>query len=295
MTISGHLDDLQKWLDSTGKRLKESSNVDMGQGAGIAAITLLSQDQVLEWLSSLAPKTTSIYDRAMDAQYLRDHVGGGMHRLFDGGHDPLGAWEKVAAADATDSIPAELARYVIAMSKDATTSAGLPFATWDPASYQAASSWVADTVPGASKSWFADLVSYDAGEMLGCGVAVVCTLLGMKKEDEKAVSSALGSSLSIGVITGNPLMLLAAVVMAAVAHKRKTRPNVASLLQGGALGAIGLAVFEVLSLPILVELVAVVVVLVLAKKGMGWTKQRLDAVGRHLNEQLALPVPSAGN
>ena len=260
-----------------------------------AAVALLSQDRVLEWLSSLAPKTASIYDRAMDAQYLRDHVGGGLHRLFDGGHDLLGAWEKVAAASATDSIPAELAGYVTAMYKDATTSAGLPFATWDPASYQDVSSWFADMVPGASKSWFADLVSYDAGEVLGCGVAVVCTLLGMKEEDEEAVSSALGSSLSIGVITANPLMLLAAVVMAAVAHKRNTRMNVASLVQGGALGAIGLAVFEVLSLPILVELVAVIVVLVLAKKGMEWTKEQLDAVGKDLNKQLALPVPSTGN
>ena len=295
MTISDHLDNFRKWLDSTGKRLKESSNVDMGQGVRTAAVALLSQDKVLEWLSSLAPKTASIYDRAMDAQYLRDHVGGGLHRLFDSGHDLLGAWEKVAAASATDSIPAELAGYVTAMYKDATTSAGLPFATWDPASYQAVSSWFADMVPGASKSWFADLVSYDAGEVLGCGVAVVCTLLGMKEEDEKAVSSALGSSLSIGVITANPLMLLAAVVMAAVAHKRNTRMNVASLVQGGALGAIGLAVFEVLSLPILVELVAVIVVLVLAKKGMEWTKEQLDAVGKDLNKQLALPVPSTGN
>lgn len=295
MTIVGHLDDLYKRLDSTGKRLKESSNIDMGQNAGIGAVALLSQDNVLEWLSSLAPKTTSIYDRAMDAQYLRDHVGGGMHRMFDGSHDPLGAWEKVAAASTTDSIPAELAGYVTAMYKDATTPAGLPFATWDPASYQSASSWFADMVPGASKSWFADLVSYNPAEMLGCGVVVVCTLLGMKKEDEEAVGSALGSSLSIGVITGNPLMLLAAVVMAAVAYKRKTRTNVASFVQGGALGAIGLAVFEVLSLPILVELVAVIVVLVLAKKGMDWTKQRLDAVGNSLHEQLALPVPSTGN
>lgn len=227
----------------------------------------------------------------MDAQYLKDHVGGGLHRMFDGGHDPIGAWEKVAAASESDSVAAEMAGYVNAMLKDASTAAGLPLATWDPSSYQVASGWFADVVPGASKSWFADLVSFDVGEVLACGVVVVCVLLGMKEGDERAISSSLGSSAAIGVASANPLMLVATIVAVAMAYKRGKRVDATAAAEGTALGAIGMAVFAALSLPVLVELVAVVVVLVLAKRSIGWIRQGLDAAGKNLCKELLLPVP----
>ena len=292
MSVERLLSDSYRWLDATGRRLRDSSRADLLETAGMAGAGILSQASVLEWLGNIGSKAPTIYDRAMDAQYLKDQVGGGLHRMFDGGHDLTGAWAKVTGASESDSITAEMAGYVDAMLKDASTPAGLPLATWDPSSYQAASGWFADVVPGASKSWFADLVSYDVGEVLACGVVVVCTLLGLKEGDERAVSSSLGSSAAIGVASANPLMLVATIVMVAIAHKRGKRADATAVAEGATLGAIGMAVFAVLSLPVLVELVAVVVVLVMAKKGVDWTRQRLDAAGKNLCKELMLPVPS---
>lgn len=292
MSVERLLSDSYRWLDATGRRLRDSSRADLLETAGMAGAGILSQASVLEWLGNIGSKAPTIYDRAMDAQYLKDQVGGGLHRMFDGGHDLTGAWAKVTGASESDSITAEMAGYVDAMLKDASTPAGLPLATWDPSSYQAASGWFADVVPGASKSWFADLVSYDVGEVLACGVVVVCTLLGLKEGDERAVSSSLGSSAAIGVASANPLMLVATIVMVAIAHKRGKRADATAVAEGATLGAIGMAVFAVLSFPVLVELVAVVVVLVMAKKGVDWTRQRLDAAGKNLCKELMLPIPS---
>ena len=45
-----------------------------------------------------------IYDKAMDAGYLATNIGGGNHRLFDGGHTIAGAFKAVRGASTEDSI-----------------------------------------------------------------------------------------------------------------------------------------------------------------------------------------------
>ena len=40
----------------------------------------------------------SIGRKAMDAEYLRTHIGGGWHRLYDGGHSLVGSWKAVSEA-----------------------------------------------------------------------------------------------------------------------------------------------------------------------------------------------------
>ena len=259
----------------------------------MASVGLLSQANVLKWLEEVGSKSTTIYDRAMDARYLATGVGGGQHRLFDGGHDPIGAWDRVAAASDSDSLADEVLGYVAAMLKDASTPAGLPLVTWDPESYEAVSGWFADVVPGATKSWFADLVSYDIGEVLACGVGVVCALLGMRRSDEEAVSEVLGSSMVVGVVSANPLMLIGLIILVAMAHKRGLRVRPTSMFRGVGLGAVGMAVFELLSLPILVELVAVVVVLVLARRSIDWVRNWMHVTGTYVCRELRLPVMAA--
>ena len=39
----------------------------------------------------LVEGSSTIYDKAMDARYITEHIGGGNHRLFDGGHTIGGA------------------------------------------------------------------------------------------------------------------------------------------------------------------------------------------------------------
>ena len=46
----------------------------------------------------------TIYDKAMDAEFIATHIGGAQHRLFDGGHTIIGAFRAGHAASPDDSI-----------------------------------------------------------------------------------------------------------------------------------------------------------------------------------------------
>lgn len=292
------LADLEMRLDALSGRLVRRGRVEFGEfrsAAEVTGIGILSQVDVLNWLGNIGSKSTSIYDRAMDARYLSDHVGGAQHRLFDGGHDVIGAWERVAGASDSDSVVAEVVGYVTAMLEDASTPAGLPLATWDPDSYKAVSGWFADVVPGATRSWFADLVSYDVGEILSCGLVVVCALLGMRQKDEEAVSEILGSSLVVSMASANPLMLIGLIVLACWCYTKREMRLRPTVIRGGWLGAVGVVVFDVLSLPILIELVAVVLVLVLARKGYDWVQRGMRKASADVWRELRLPVPATGS
>ena len=52
----------------------------------VAGLTTEISAELNSALASLAEGPATIYDKAMDAEYLATHVGGGNHRLFDGGH-----------------------------------------------------------------------------------------------------------------------------------------------------------------------------------------------------------------
>ena len=56
------------------------------------------------WLQDMVKGTPTIYDKAMDAAYNSTRIGGGDHRLFDGGHTIAGAFQAVRNASPDDSI-----------------------------------------------------------------------------------------------------------------------------------------------------------------------------------------------
>ena len=86
-------------------------------------------------LASAVQGPATVYDKAMDAAYLATRIGGGNHRMFDGGHSVAGAFKAVRDALPDDSIAEEAFGYVQSMFRDMTTPNGLPLATWDMASY----------------------------------------------------------------------------------------------------------------------------------------------------------------
>ena len=87
----------------------------------------LSQDDLLRWFKHYTETPSTIYDDAMDAAYNATKEHGSIHRLFDGGHDPLGAWEAVRNASDTDSFSKEIIGYVSSMFKDMSTVEGCHF------------------------------------------------------------------------------------------------------------------------------------------------------------------------
>src|SRR5215211_3805548 len=51
------------------------------------------------WLTDhLSNQYATVASKAMDAEYLRTHIGGGWHRLYDGGHSLAGSWKAVSSS-----------------------------------------------------------------------------------------------------------------------------------------------------------------------------------------------------
>ena len=75
---------------------------------------------------SIVEGSATIYDKAMDARFIETGMGGGYHRLFDGGHTLWGAFQAVRDASPDDSVFEEAMGLLQALARDATTPRGLP-------------------------------------------------------------------------------------------------------------------------------------------------------------------------
>ena len=114
-------------------------------------------------LSKLVEGVPTAVDRAMDANYLATHIGGGMHRMFDGGHTLWGATKAALSTD--DGIVTQATDLVRGLARDVTTPAGLPFFNWDKATYDTVANFLKDNI-GLPKKAFAELMSYTAADVL---------------------------------------------------------------------------------------------------------------------------------
>ena len=181
----------------------------------------------------------TIYDKAMDAEYLATHIGGGNHRLFDGGHTLLGAIKATHAASQDDTLVQEALGGMQGLLRDVSTPKGLPLATWDKPTYDAVASSLESTF-GIPKDWFYDLNSYDVGELLGSTVGVVSLIFGWNRaETESFASLATGMGMSAAV-SANPLLLVvSAVAFGRAFHKANHADEYVELAAGGLKGVIG--------------------------------------------------------
>ena len=191
-----------------------------------------------DWLQAMVDGAPTIYDRAMDATYNATHVGGGYHRLFDGGHTIPGAFQAVRSASQDDSIMQEAAGFLQALARDATTPMGLPLVTWDQNTFNG----LADTLGtfGIPRSWVADMVSYDAVEIFGAAVGVVAVALNWNNDDVEEFTSLVGGMGLSAAVSANPLLLVVTVVALArafhVAHKTGEWKEFADGLAKGGIG-----------------------------------------------------------
>ena len=229
-------------------------------------LPFLSQAELLAWTKKLSNGFESIYDKAMDAEYLKSHIGGPYHRLFDGGHSPIKAWEKVKNASDTDSFTQEVIGYVSGMWKDATTMMGMPFKTIDK-NYFDHTAEVLNASYGIKKSWLNDLFTWDVFELFSTVLGAAGSIFFLKKGDMKKVSEILGSMGIISILTANKLMGVVVVVQTVWAYVvKKKKLNSYNTIRGAGLSVISWAVFSILGLPILIEVVIVVAIYKLVKK-----------------------------
>ena len=162
------------------------------------------------WLQDMVKGTPTIYDKAMDAAYNSTRIGGGDHRLFDGGHTIAGAFQAVRNASPEDSIFEEAAGFLQALARDATTPRGLPLVTWDQETFSGLTDALGRVgIPGA---WVVDMVSYDAIEVIGASLGVLAIALNWNNDDVEEFSRLVGSLGLAAVVGGNPLLLVVTVV-----------------------------------------------------------------------------------
>ena len=177
---------------------------------------------VNSWLQDMVSGKATIYDQAMDAVYNATGIGGADHRLYDGGHSLLVAFQAVREASPDDSIFEEAAGLLQALARDGTTPKSLPLVTWDQDTF----SGLADSLGrvGIPREWVKDMVSYDATEVIGASVGVLAIVLNWNNDDVEQFAQIVGGMGLASIVSANPLLLIVTVVaLAKVYHTaRKT-------------------------------------------------------------------------
>ena len=172
------------------------------------------------WMQSIVEGSATIYDKAMDARFIETGMGGGYHRLFDGGHTLWGAFQAVRDASPDDSVFEEAMGLLQALARDATTPRGLPLVTWNEDTFNGLAGTLGNF--GISRSWLNDLASYDAVELVASSISILPVLLNWSSNDVEEFSDIVGGMGLSAVVSANPLMIIVSVVaLAKVFHTAK--------------------------------------------------------------------------
>ena len=233
----------RKALDSTAAVSREAWKSASVRAAGLMSVTqgvlasTISAD-LDSMLAGLAKGSATVYDKAMDAEYLATNIGGGNHRLFDGGHTIAGAFKAVRGASTEDSIIQEGLGFVQGMFRDLTTSKGLPLANWDKATYDQVASFM-ESQFHVDRDWFYDLNSYTSADLVGGSIGILAVVFQWNRADTESFSRMVGSMGVAAVISANPLLLVIMVVAFARAfHRARTDSKYGDLVDGSVRGAV---------------------------------------------------------
>lgn len=181
----------------------------------------------------------TIYDQAMDAAYIATHQGGAQHRLFDGGHTIAGAVSTSHEASANDGIIQEALGTVLGLLRDGTTPMGLPIVTWDEATFDRVAAALQSHLE-IPKSWFYDLNTYDATELLGGTVGTLALALHWNRADTEAFARLAGGLGLSSVASANPVLLVVTVVALAKAfHQARQTGDYEAFVDGQVKGLVG--------------------------------------------------------
>lgn len=255
-----------KQTKSTGSAIKDKYKKVSDSLTGVS-IPFLSSPELLNWSENITKGTATIYDKSLDMVYLKTHIGGGNHRMFDGGHDLFSAWDKVKMAKSDDTSTEEIIAYVSAIWKDLTTKQGLPFFTWDKGNYDQFANWFSEHIPIIDKSYFYDLLSFDVFEIIGASVGIATLFFGLNNNDKKKIAEVIGSMGITSIASANPIMAVALVFITAyVVFIRKHEIDKKSLAKGALISTISVTIFSILGFPLLIELGLAILITTLVRK-----------------------------
>ncbi len=194
-----------------------AANALLSTTQGLLASNLAgAANDVVQELVKGAP---TIYDKAMDANFIQTGIGGSWHRLFDGGHTIGGAWDAARGALPDDTIIQEARGTILGLLRDVSTPRGLPLATWDKETF--------DQINGALESkfhiphdWFRDLNTYDVPDLIGSTIGAVALIFNWNRADTETFARFVGSMGVSSALSANPLLLVVTVVALARAFQK---------------------------------------------------------------------------
>ncbi len=157
-----------------------------------------------QWLREVMSAKATAASKAMDAEYLRTHIGGGWHRLFDGGHDLWGAFKATKQAAMEVGFLHHLGVYAHDLWKDLATPNGLPVFTWENAVFDALTNTLHDNLH-VSSAWVQDMACFTATELGGAVAAIAAMLFNLKATDPHRYFEMCGSLGVSAVVAANPV------------------------------------------------------------------------------------------
>lgn len=182
-----------------------------------AALTWKNNNELSNWLTEhFSNQYATVASKAMDAEYLRTHIGGGWHRLYDGGHSLAGSWKAVTESLPDLSALDQLGIWANEYWKDLITTRGMPILVLDHA----------DNV----SEYFKHLDCVNVAQLIGgdlYGVSIYCNW----NDPAKLVASATANECS-GIVYANivaPLVSLIALGRAYVLLKKSEQDDLQDL------------------------------------------------------------------
>jgi hypothetical protein len=183
-----------------------------------AALNWKNDSELSHWLTNhLSSQIATVGSKAMDAEYLSTHIGGGWHRLYDGGHSLAGSWKAVSESLPDLSALDQLGIWANEYWKDLITTRGMPIVILDHA----------DKV----SEYFKHLDCVNVAQAIGgelTGVSIYCNW----NDPAKLVASAASTDCS-GVVYANvvaPLVSLIALARAYCLLKQSEQDDLRDLI-----------------------------------------------------------------
>jgi hypothetical protein len=183
-----------------------------------AALDWKNNSEFSNWLSDhLSNQRATLASKAMDAEYIRTHIGGGWHRLYDGGHSLAGSWKAVSSSVPDLSALDQLGVWANEYWKDLITTRGMPILILDHA----------DRV----SEYFKHLDCVNVAQAIGgevYGVSIYCNW----NDPAKLVASATATECS-GIVFANvvsPLVSLIALGRAYFLIRKSEQDHLQNLI-----------------------------------------------------------------
>jgi uncharacterized protein YifE (UPF0438 family) len=222
------------------------------------------------WSAETFNTLSNAYTKAIDGSFAdglkagADYVSPSMHRLVEAGHTLPDAFDKARAALENDTTIQELYGTASALLSDMSSVVGLPMFTMPKQTADEIKNFVSEF--GIDEKKFADLLSYNAIEIVGSVIPALALMFGWNSKDAQKFGELVGALGITAAFAGNPLGLIVAMVgLARSFHKAKsqsvtTMSWVKSISKGGLVSSVVIASVSVIGSSVWLVLISSIII-----------------------------------